>query len=66
MLEQWEVQHELKESIKSIDGEVYLYMDTKYYSEVPGVNFGYIDGGEYTVIPEKPQMEGVKMFGRVF
>ena len=66
MLEQWDVQHELQEAIKTIEGEVYLYMDTQCYAEIPGVNFGYIDAESYTIIPQQPIKDGIDLLGRKF
>ena len=69
MLEQWQVQHELLESLKEIEGEVFLYMDTQFYSEVPGVNFGYIDAEKYTIIPKQQDRDyndSVQILGRKF
>ena len=53
MLQQWDVQHELLENLQDkSDEEIYLYMDTQYYSPIETVNFGYIDSEKYTIIPQ--------------
>ena len=57
------------ESLKGIEEEVYLYMDTKYYQEIEGVNFGYIDAQKYTILPKQKEIDFTdyeKILGRYF